>query len=306
MRNEEDRPVDLRRLRRRGIIFSAMHLVAIFAVIFGTPVLTTFFIGDWAVVIVYVIAWVAVGLFCWRRSRAIAGEYQWHIDQTVDFERIIGQYIDLTWFDRDRTFLRAELSSLMPDGGYGHANEKVRGNNMMAGKWKGLALRSAFVEYGEEGYGESYDPEFALFKGQLTIIDAPTGFHGKLLAIRPVGALGPKGGLTKQGVKHLLSHTGLGGRKLGTDPVPGWEVYADGNARALFDERPDLVDGLLHASGMHFMLIEEDHVAFLGDYQFRTDDYSVEPKAVGEDCEQAMWRLVDEGLRAAGAACGVK
>ena len=282
--------------------YSGAGRVLFLALIVGTPVITIF---SWTAAVVYLVVGIVAFILLKKKWEKLDGEYRRRLSKSIDYDQIIGKYIDLEWFNPDRAFSRGELVHLIPDGGFPYASNKVRGRNMMCGKWKGYGVRTAWVDYWEEGDIE-YGTDRSLFKGQLTIVDAPTGFQGKLLAIHPVKVFHPDDCLTKTGAKIILKQTGLAGRRPETELLPGWEIYSSGNAFALANANREWIGAMRQAMGMHFMLIEENRVTFLGNYHFNTVDYQGGTKGTREGCERAMELLADEGLRAAGAVLSTK
>ena len=231
----------------------------------------------------------------WKNSLITA--YLLEQEKAVDLTGIIRSYIDLESFDRSGTFKRSELSHLMPGGGFPHASYTVEGRNMIRGSWEGHPLRSAYVDYNDEA-GEV---AVRLFAGQYTEIEGYTGFPGKLLLIRPKRRLAGSGdGMRAQAYKNMLEQTGLKDRQVESVGPSGWEVYSDRrmDATALLSSNRGFVDRMVRASGMLFMLVEEDRVCFCGDYAFGTFDLANGHEGVKQDCEHAMYMLVNEGLDA--------
>ena len=234
-----------------------------------------------------------------RRAGALDDTYQKMQREKLDFDGILGEFIQLDSFDPDGAFTRAELSHLCPDGGWNAASYKLRGRNRMRGSWKGCRLDSAGVDYYSESSPDRDGPQVAtqLIKGQVTMLEARTGFPGKLLLIRPARGYS----VTKVTQNVLLRQTGLSGMEVRDTSLAEncWQVFcaSPGNAAALLRANRAFTERLNRASRLQFMLIEPDRVTFCGDYQFETVDYRLGIEATGKACRSAMRALVEEGLQ---------
>lgn len=233
-----------------------------------------------------------------KRCRHLIDVYEYYRDKSVDPLSIIGQYIDLDWSNAKRTFSAEDVADLWPIGGFGNANKKLHSKRMMAGQYKGVQLRSAHVEYCEEGYGETYDPETTLFSGQMTIIDTPTGFSGKLLLLKGCTDMQSKAAVTKRGMKIMLDQAGRVGQQFEVEQLPGWQVYTDNRREALelFASNADFVERMRRAWRIRFMLVRPDGIVFFGDYDLNFDSCGNDFERMKASLNASIEYLVEEGF----------
>ena len=306
MREAEDRRKagpDDRELGGKIRAYAMVGVILLMALVIGTPVVMTITFFNWPVVI----AWLAVVLVLYRlvkrRAETLDRAYLDLQSERLDYRALIGETIQLESFRPGETFLMAELAGLCSDRPDRSILSESAISGRMSGRWRGMRLESAYVNYVEEGSTE-VDYVASLFKGQLTMLDAPTGFSGRLLLVQ---APDRGGGLTKLGHGILLEQTGLKGKAVdGTPLTPGaWQVYSDrySEARALLDANPAFVRRVRNPCGLTFMLIERDRVTFLGDYGFKRVNYQQGIEAARGDCLRAMRLLESEGLETAAALC---
>lgn len=241
-----------------------------------------------------VIAYLLMG----KRCRRLADVYEYHRSKSVDPWAIIGQYIDLEGPNAWGTFTAEDVADLWPIGGFGNANKKLHSKRMMAGRYKGVKLRSAHVEYCEEGYGETYDPETTLFSGQMTIIDAPTGFSGKLLLLKGGADTPRNAAVTKRGMKVMLGQAACMGQQFEAEQLPGWQVYTDNRREALelFASNVDFVERMRSAWRIRFMLVRPDGIVFFGDYDLNFDSCDNDFERMKASLNASIEYLVEEGF----------
>ena len=229
--------------------------------------------------------------------------------ECLNFDAILGEYLELERFEPDRGLDPSEIEDLFPQKPLYRLDQR----NLIRGRWHGLRLDSAHVHY----YNKTHDSDGvadtnSIVRGQVAIVQASTGFPGRLLLLRGQKDASP--GLVRDIRNHfmdkrfLVKRLNLEGRSVdpGEALAERWYACSDASdaAARLLKANEVFVKRLAGANRLEAVLVESGRVALIGDYGFETSNPGLGVNRTEAACRSALSALVSEGLETVEALCG--